>query len=139
MSEADLTSVLTIESASQAHPWTAQQFVDELNNEVSSINLYCCDGEPAAFLCSWLIAGELQIQNIAVAPGFRRRGIAVRLMQFVIERSRQDGLDAVWLEVRSGNHAAITLYRGLGFKTVDCRKGYYHDGEDALIMTYQAG
>ena len=139
MSKDDLAVVTALESASQAHPWTSQQFADELCNTASSIDLYLCDGELAGFLCSWLIAGELQIQNLVVGPGFRRRGIAARLLRLVMERSRQQGLESGWLEVRSGNAAAIALYEGFGFKVVDCRRGYYHDGEDALIMSYQAG
>ena len=39
------------------------------------------------------------------------------------------------LEVRASNAAAIAMYqRHLGFATVGRRRGYYADGEDALLM-----
>jgi ribosomal-protein-alanine N-acetyltransferase len=41
----------------------------------------------------------------------------------------------VTLEVRASNHAAIALYRSLGFRSIGTRTAYYpDDGEDALIM-----
>ena len=38
------------------------------------------------------------------------------------------------LEVRASNMAAVALYEQLGFQHVGRRKGYYADGEDALLM-----
>lgn len=135
----DLAKVYSIESASQNDPWTEQQFVDELCNNASTIDLYCCQDEPVGFLCSWLIAGELQIQNLVVAKKFRSEGIASRLLKFVLNRSCELGLESAWLEVRATNRGAIALYQKFGFITVTRREAYYHDGEDALIMTYQPG
>ena len=48
------------------------------------------------------------------------------------------GSDAVFsgklLEVRRDNAAAQALYRSRGFEVVAERRGYYDDGEDALVM-----
>lgn len=38
------------------------------------------------------------------------------------------------LEVKTGNHAALQLYRKLGFEEVGRRCGYYEDGSDALRL-----
>jgi len=139
MRETDLAVVHQLECASQRDPWSLQQFADELANPVASVDLYWHHGQLAGFLCSWLIAGELQIQNLATLPAVRRRGIAARLLQQVIARSRKTGLVSIWLEVRSSNAAAIKLYERFGFSASGSRFGYYHDGEDALIMTYDEG
>ncbi|MDT8441035.1 MAG: ribosomal protein S18-alanine N-acetyltransferase [Desulfuromonadales bacterium] len=136
---ADLDGLCRIESASQAHPWTPGQFADELGNPAACIDLYLCRQQPAAFLCSWLIAGELQIQNLATDPRFRRRGIAARLIAHVLQRSRRLGMQSAWLEVRAGNQSAIALYERFGFRTVGRRRAYYADGEDALLMGLEAG
>jgi ribosomal-protein-alanine N-acetyltransferase len=133
----DLAGVLAIESASQSHPWTERQFVQELENSASSIDLYCCQNGPIGYICSWLIAGELQIQNLAVANEFRRHGIAARLLRLIISRSSKYELDSAWLEVGVGNRAAVALYEKIGFSIVGRRSGYYHDGEDAYMMSYQ--
>jgi ribosomal-protein-alanine N-acetyltransferase len=136
MQQVDLDVVYQLESASQHDPWNLRHFADEFNNKVSSIDLYWCGDELTGFLCSWLIAGELQIQNLATLPAMRRRGIAVRLLEHAIARSKTSGLTSIWLEVRVSNTAAINLYKRFGFSAGGKRSAYYPDGEDALIMKY---
>ena len=82
---------------------------------MASVDLYWCRDTLAGFLCSWLVAGELQIQNLATLPALRRKGIAVRLLDHVIARSRGAGLTSIWLEVRVSNTPAIALYKRFGF------------------------
>jgi len=131
---ADLPHLERIERVSQSHPWSLRQFEQELANPASRIDLYLSGGLPVAFLCSWLIAGELQIQNLATAPEFRRHGIAARLLEHVLARSRGEGFESAWLEVRISNAGAIALYRNYGFADAGVRPRYYADGEDALVM-----
>ena len=137
MRQPDLDSVCQLECESQSHPWSRQHFIDELSNSVSTIDLYWIGETLAGFLCSWLIAGELQVQNVAVRTDLRRRGIARSLIEHVIERSKSSGLTSVWLEVRVGNSAAIALYEKFGFEKSGIRQAYYPDGEDALVMMYK--
>jgi ribosomal protein S18 acetylase RimI-like enzyme len=40
----------------------------------------------------------------------------------------------MFLEVRAGNLAARRLYRGLGFRDLGVRRGYYGPGQDAIVM-----
>ena len=136
MQQGDLAEVHKLECASQQEPWSSQHFADELDNPVASVDLYWCEDQLAGFLCSWLIAGELQIQNLATLPALRRRGAAARLLEHVITRSRESGLSSIYLEVRVGNRPAIALYERFGFIANGSRSAYYPDGEDALIMTY---
>jgi ribosomal-protein-alanine N-acetyltransferase len=139
MQQADLAVVHQLECASQEEPWSLQHFADELDNPIASVLLYWHHGQLAGFICSWLVAGELQIQNLVTLPALRRRGVAARLLESVIMRSRGAGLTSVWLEVRASNAAAMTLYEGFGFSVCGKRSAYYADGEDALIMTLDYG
>ena len=82
------------------------------------------------------VLDEGSIDNIAVAPAHRRKGVADLLVQEVIRRGREMGLSFITLEVRAGNGPAIALYRKHGFETVGRRKGYYEKPrEDAVLMT----
>jgi ribosomal-protein-alanine N-acetyltransferase len=135
MAGADIPVVHQLECISQQNPWSQQHFLDELNNPVASVDLYWHGEELAGFLCTWLIAGEMQIQNVATSPTIRRQGIAARLLQHAIERNREE-LSSIFLEVRAGNTPAITLYEKLGFVESGTRQNYYPDGEDALLMSY---
>ena len=131
---ADLDALLSLEQRCYHFPWSRQQFVDEFDNSVASIDVALVEQQIAGYLCSWLICGELQIQNLATSPHYRRLGIGQGLLEYVIERSRRQGLGAVWLEVREDNQAAIKLYLRCGFDVRGRRKKYYQDGMDALLL-----
>jgi len=137
MRRSDLAAVHQLECACQTDPWSLQHFADELDHPFAAVDLYWHREQLAGFLCSWLIAGELQIQNLVTHSALRRKGIAVRLLEHAITRSCSAGLNAVWLEVRISNVPAITLYERFGFIACGRRKGYYPDGEDAMIMTFR--
>ncbi len=63
--------------------------------------------------------GGYLVSNLAVHPDYRRRGIARRLMEAVIERAEKRGAPWVALEVRRDNRAAKGLYEKLGLVRVD--------------------
>ena len=73
------------------------------------------------------------VMNIAVDPGFRRRGIATALLERLFELTDDGGRRGYTLEVRVSNEGAIKLYERLGFTARGIRRGYYTDNrEDAL-------
>ncbi len=55
------------------------------------------------------------ISNVAVAPPYRSKGIARRLMQAALSYIWDQGGRWVTLQVREDNPVAISLYRSLGF------------------------
>ena len=74
-----------------------------------------------------------------MAPEERRRGVARRLLEDLLERAGSLGIHSLVLEVRVSNFAAQALYRAHGFRLAGLRRGYYRDtGEDALIMEWRA-
>ena len=94
------------------------------------------DGEVAGYLVFSAILDEGSVDNIAVAPTFRRRGIANALINDAKARARRDGLSVIYLEVRASNEAAIALYEKHGFREAGRRRGYYEKPrEDAILMT----
>ena len=73
--------------------------------------------------------------NVAVAPEYRRRGIARTLLLELFDLTAGDERRGYTLEVRVSNGDAIRLYESLGFVARGIRRGYYTDNrEDALIM-----
>ena len=129
----DIEQVLDIERACYDHPWKAAQFFQELENPASSLDICLIDGRIAGYHCYWFVAGEMQILNLATSVTMRRSGVAGRLLEHAFATASSE-LTAVWLEVRAGNHAAISLYSRCGFRDIGLRRAYYRDGEDAVIM-----
>ncbi len=90
--------------------------------------------QPLAYALVWLLGDEVEIVDLATALGWRRQGAASALLHELERRYRDAGSDAVYLEVRANNHAAIALYSRRGFEQTRVRKRYYADGEDAWDM-----
>jgi [ribosomal protein S18]-alanine N-acetyltransferase len=58
----------------------------------------------------------------------------------VLAELTEDGVRAVYLEVRESNQRARTLYESSGFDSVGRRRGYYrHPLEDALVLRREIG
>jgi len=134
MTANDLKEITALELRCQPHPWSLELFRRELSNPVARLELIELDGSIVGYLNCWQIGDELEIHNVVTDPLLRRRGLARRLLTGVLD---EPGVKSAFLEVRSGNLAAIALYRQLGFNATDRRHGYYHDGEDALLMSWR--
>lgn len=94
-----------------------------------------CDDTVIAYGGMMTVLDEGQVTNIATHPDFRRKGAAKRVTEALIEHGRENGIDAIYLEVRKSNLAAITLYEGCGFLAIGERKKFYSDPtEDAVLM-----
>ncbi|WP_127018125.1 ribosomal protein S18-alanine N-acetyltransferase [Anoxybacter fermentans] len=137
MNRNDLDQILAIERSSFSNPWSKQTFEAEISgeNKFAYYLVARCKDEVVGYLGAWFILSEVHITNIAVKPSHRRRGIAKKLINFLITQAKERGVTAVTLEVRVSNYPAQKLYRKLGFKEVGVRPKYYQDNnEDALIM-----
>ncbi len=128
--------LMYIERFSFVSPWPVNSFKNELLNPISRI-WGALDGEGfVGFTCFWIVAGNIHLLNIAVAPEKRGMGIGKYLLGRVIELGENTSVDHIWLEVRPSNFAALALYRGAGFIEDGIRPGYYNDtGEDAVLMS----
>jgi ribosomal-protein-alanine N-acetyltransferase len=136
MTIADLPRVLAIERNSFTSPWTEANFRYEIDENPMAWNLVGrADGELVAFACAHIVADELMINDLAVDPSARRRGLGGRLLGHMLEGARLRGCRRATLEVRLSNAPARALYEAFGFEIVGRRRGYYADtGEDAILL-----
>lgn len=117
-------------------PWPGRFFAAE----IEAPRRYCrvlvdAGGRLAAYLfCDWQSLG-LHVLKVATRPGFRRQGLARRLMESAEAYIVREGGQMVTLEVRFSNTEAQALYSTMGYRGVGVRPGYYADGEDGLVMT----
>lgn len=136
-SERDLDAVLHIEGESFSSPWTRDMYLAELKNVGVSFCYLARDeaGQAVGFCSFWRIVDELHINNLAVLPDYRRRGIASTLLMHVLREGVRLGARSVTLEVRRSNDDARRLYERFGFAASGVRRGYYtNPAEDALVM-----
>lgn len=117
-----------------AEGWSAESFRSEAEKE-NGIVLYIADGDNiAALLSGYTAVGEADITSVAVAPEYRRRGLALQLMERFGELLPED-TESIFLEVRESNTAAIALYEKCGFLRLSVRKNFYSaPRENAVVM-----
>jgi|ERR1044072_74720 ribosomal-protein-alanine N-acetyltransferase len=129
----DLPAVLSVERRSFPTPWSLAMFVLELSKPSGICLAASADEELLGYLVCSRYDQAWHLMNVAVAPERRRSGIARRLIGQLLEEAGREL--PFTLEVRVSNHAAITMYERLGFRSAGVRPRYYQDnGEDALIM-----
>ena len=144
MTEHDLVEVCAIEEMSDLSAWGWDAYHNELQSHLDTIMLVAMhdansrDDQIAGFIVARLFADELHVNNVAVRPEFRSRGIGSALLQTTLEQARQRNAKVAQLEVRAGNEEAQRLYQRCGFAAVGRRKNYYRQPtEDALLMNLE--
>ena len=125
-----LADILLIEKKSFQNPWSYTSFSNELNSKVASNWVYLKELKVSGYIFGWNIDSDYYINNIAVSPDYRRRGIAMKLLNNIIKKLN---LENIYLEVSRINQKAISLYEKMGFKENGIRKNYYSNNTDAIL------
>ena len=79
------------------------------------------------------IYDRIELDYIIVNDNYRRRGIASKLMEFLINYAQNNSIFNITLEVNENNLSAINLYKKYKFDLVSRRVKYYKDN-DAILM-----
>ena len=96
------------------------------------------NGHLAGYALFLSVLDEAELLRMGVEARARRLGIGRALVEAGLDRLERLGVSRVQLEVRPSNRAAWQLYEALGFRLAGRRRGYYADGEDALIYQRSA-
>ena len=91
--------------------------------------VYLEKNEPIGLISYSLIYDRIELEYIWTSFEHRKKGIASKLMDKMIEEK----VNNITLEVRTTNEGAINLYKKYNFKVVSTRKNYYGN-EDAYLM-----
>ncbi|MFV0402117.1 MAG: ribosomal protein S18-alanine N-acetyltransferase [Oscillospiraceae bacterium] len=135
-----LPAVAAIEAACFSIPWSLESLEHEIDNPRSLFLVALAEDVVAGYLGMHHVLDQGDIDNVAMLPEYRGRGIAKALIRELILQSARLGLSFLMLEVRPGNGPAVGLYQSFGFREVGRRKNYYEKPrEDALLMRLDLG
>ncbi|BAO44737.1 ribosomal protein S18-alanine N-acetyltransferase [Thiolapillus brandeum] len=137
MLETDLPAIMAIEEQAYPHPWSQGIFEDCLKVSAYECRVYEDEGELCAYTVVSSAAGEAHLLNICVRPGRQGQGLGREVLDQVIARTRENGADTLFLEVRVSNNSARRLYESAGFNEIGQRFDYYpadQGREDALVF-----
>ena len=121
-------------------PWSNQTLNELL--EQDSIQLMIMNNRAndkiVGYCLYQVLFEQAEILRIGTHPSYQRQGIASQIFAKLNEVLETQQVEALLLEVRADNTAAIALYEQQGFTVVHRRKGYYQlshqPAVDALIM-----
>ena len=129
----DVWVVSEIERSLFPDPWPATSFEAETKDTgisfpfvVERVN------DIIGYSVCWYYREELHIGNIAVRTEDQGKGIGCYLLEEIFRYFNE--FKTAYLEVRASNFRAIKLYRRFGFEPAYRRRGYYRNGEDAIVM-----
>lgn len=135
MTKKHVPAIAALERACFTDPWSESSVATELDNPLSLWLVAESFGEVIAYIGSQTVLDEADMMNLAVAPMYRRQGIAELLVNTLCDYLRNNCVATLSLEVRQTNAPAIALYEKLGFTLAGVRPNYYFKPrENALIM-----
>ncbi|MBO5478181.1 MAG: ribosomal protein S18-alanine N-acetyltransferase [Clostridia bacterium] len=116
--------------------WNYNVFKQELENPNSEYFVALQDENIVGFAGIWTAIDDIHITNIVTKKDMRNLGIGTKLLEHLINVSKEKNLSSLTLEVNEKNEPAIKLYEKHHFQKIGQRKNYYKQNENAIIMTY---
>jgi ribosomal-protein-alanine N-acetyltransferase len=133
----DFEQMATLEVQCYSEPWSLDHFAVEFEKPYSRMMVLTDDETDTlvvGYIVYWVQVEGVSLLNVTVATKWRGLGFAQKLMRVMVNETVRDEIARIVLEVRKGNTEAIRLYDKLGFKKTHERKGFYKDGETAIVM-----
>ena len=113
--------------------WSVESIASQLDKPDSYCAVAVDEDKVIGYIAFEAIVDEGSIVELAVSPGYRRRGVGKKLVELMLTSC--SGVKTICLEVRASNAGAIALYEAFDFVPITTRKNYYDDPrEDAVIM-----
>jgi ribosomal-protein-alanine N-acetyltransferase len=132
----DLDEIMAIEAEIFQDAWTRQSYEYEIQkNKFSLPMVLLLDGKLIGHAVAWHVYNEFHIATLGIRKEYQGLGWGRFLLQTLLGMA--DGADYVLLEVRKNNYRAVKMYEQFDFVPLRIRRGYYRDGEDAIVMQKQ--
>ena len=136
----DLNSILVLEKLLYKDPWNEKNFESELSgNDYAYMYVLEENDVILGYAGFWLSYEYATITKVSINPAIQNKGLGYYLFNQVMEIAKELGATSFSLEVRESNIIAQKLYLKSGYQKVSIRKGYYSDGENAIVMIYEKG
>jgi len=142
--EGDIDQIMDLSIGPVDSSWSKKALEDVLKGIVegaylASVGVDEETGQVIAYAVASYASDQGDVQNILVDQSFRGRGLGRHLLQALTDGLVAQGVETVFLEVRSSNNVAVNLYQSIGFVRIQKRRNYYPgvDGvrEDAWVFS----
>jgi ribosomal-protein-alanine N-acetyltransferase len=132
VTENDLDEIQRIEKDSFPCPFSKRQFLYLYVDYRKTFFVAEKDKEVLGYIVGVKGFRKITIASIAVKENWRRKGIATKLINYLIEKVRRK-VKMIELQVQISNKKAIIFYEKMGFIYKGILTSYYPNGEDAVL------
>lgn len=137
MKPEDAQKVSVIEADNFSIPWSEKSFREAAARKENIYVVAEENGEILGYAGAWCVFGEADITNVCVRADSREKGIATKMLRFLIEEGVSIEIKTFFLEVRESNFAAIAFYEKFGFQKIGLRKNFYEKPvENGIVMSF---
>ena len=132
----DFDRLYEIEQQAHLVPWSLGTLKNNQGERYLNLKLIE-NNQIIGFAICQTVLDEATLFNVAIVPSYQGNGLGKLLLNELIARLKEKGVQTLWLEVRESNSARF-LYEKIGFNEVDIRKNYYPKPsggrENAVVM-----
>lgn len=114
--------------------WTAERVAASIRDPDVNVLVAGANRRIVGFAIMRYGEDKAHLDLLAVAPAYRRCGIARQLLQWLEKCAVVAGIFEIALEVRAGNEAAQLFYQSMGYQPLTDLPGYYQGVEGARRM-----
>ena len=116
------------------HFWSSAEIINACQIPATTLMLLGQRGkEYQGIALARRVERTVELFYIYIAPAYRKKELSRVLLDRLFDHFKNEA-DEMFLEVRAANTAAQKAYIRYGFTRMSLRKGYYSDGEDAIVM-----
>ena len=119
MTEEHVPKIAALENICFSDPWIEAAVRSELENPLSYWLVAVEGGQVAGYIGSQTVLGEADIMNVAVAPEFRRKGVARRMIAVLEGNAAAAGIRRMILETAVDTTDSHKLYLSAGYQVTD--------------------
>ena len=132
----DFDRLYEIEQQAHLVPWSLGTLKNNQGERYLNLKLIE-NNQIIGFAICQTVLDEATLFNVAIVPSYQGNGLGKLLLNELIARLKEKGVQTLWLEVRESNPARF-WYEKIGFNEVDIRKNYYPKPsggrENAVVM-----
>ncbi len=130
----DIDKILSIQNGNFSDGWNERQLLSGFDSGNLSAVALEIEGKLVGFISYSEGLDSSDIESVVVISAERKKGYGKMLVDFALDKLKENAVKTVLLEVRESNLSAIALYKKCGFSQIAVRKKYYLNGENAIIM-----
>ncbi len=114
--------------------YTPERIAAALRNPIKNVIVARQGGRLVGFGIMTYREESANLDLLAVKREFRRRGVARRLVRWLVDVAVAAGMENVYVQVRQRNSGAMAFYNRLGFYQIEELPGYYRGREAGVIF-----